>query len=256
MLRAVKIVCFALAVAGLGILAASCGNGNAAYRVVNAISNTTLLDPDGYLAVYMNGSSVFPQVYFPDTYPSGSYRHVGGGTDTIDVYGGSSVGVGGHLLFSSSQDLSGSTNYTVVLSGNQSTPPAVRSYTDDNTTTLPLSGNALFRVINASAVTGANGVDVYILPPGTTPTNPPTAPVFNSSALTYLNNDFTPYTNVGLPSGNSLNVYVTPHGERVNSGQPITVSGLTGGASIRTIVVMDTSPGVAPLQLQQLTDVN
>ena len=85
--RAVKIVCFALAVAGLGLLAASCGNGNAQYRVVNAISDTSLLDPNG-LAIYMNGGSVWANVPFPQTEPSsaGKYQNVQGGTDTLDVY--------------------------------------------------------------------------------------------------------------------------------------------------------------------------
>lgn len=253
MLRAVRIFCFALAVAGLGVLAASCGNGNAAYRVVNAISNTSLLDQDGYLAVYINGSSVFGAVYFPDTYPSAKYQNVGAGTDTIDVYGGSSAGLGGDQLLSAALNLGGSTNYTVVLTGNESTPLAASKYTDDNNTTLPLSGNALFRIINALPVSGVNGVDVYVLAAPETPQSP-NAPKLSSSALTFGN--AISYTNVGLPPSNSLNIYVTPHGQTANSAMPITVSGLTGGTSIRTIVIMDTSPGVTPLQLQQLTDVN
>jgi len=259
MARAVKIVCFALAVASLGLLgllAASCGNGNAQYRVVNAISDTSTLDPNG-LAIYMNGGSVWTSVPFTQTEPSsaGKYQNQQGGADTIDVYPEASAGEGGDEIINSALNLSGDTQYTVVLTGNESTQVyAASKFTDDNSTTKPTSGNALFRIINASAVSNPNGVDVYILPPGTSPTNPPTSPMFNSTALLYQS--ATAYTNVGLPPGNSLTVYVTPHGERVNYALPLAVSGLTGGISIRTIVIMDTSPGVQPLQLELLTEVN
>ena len=253
--RAVKIVCFALAVAGLGVLAASCGNGNAQYRVVNAISNTSTLDPSG-LAIYMNGGSVFTSVTFGQTEPSsaGKYQNQQGGTDTIDVYQEKSAGAAGAQIIEAALNLGGNTQNTVVLTGNQSTAPAVYKYVDNNTT-LPISGNALFRIINASAVSNEqNGVDVYVLQKGTYP-NSPNAPKINTSgALTFGN--ATPYVNVGLPPGNSLNVYVTPHGQYGYYAQPIAVSGLTGETSIRTIVIMDSSPGVAPLKSVVLTDVN
>jgi len=258
--HAVKVAFFALAVAGFGALAASCGNGNAQYRIVNAIANTSLLDPNG-LALYMNGSSVWTNVAFAQTEPSsaGKYQNISGGTDTLDVYKEASAGQGGDQIISSGLDLSGNTQTTVVLIGNESTKPAAQKFTDNNTT-QPTSGNAEFRIINASPVTqNVNGVDVYILPSGTTPSTP-NAPKINSSALTFSinNSSFIPYTNVGLPASNSLNVYVTAHGQTgiYANPFPLAVSGLTGGTSIRTIVITDTSPGTAPPLLQVLTDVN
>ena len=263
--RAVKIVCFALVVAGFGFLAASCGNGNAQYRVVNAISDTSTLDPTG-LVLYMNGGALGSgtPITFRQTLPSsGKYLNVQGGGDTLDVYRDAVAGEAGDWLIESTLGLSGDTQTTVVLLGNQSSQMcsgtqsgsacyAVEKYTDNNTT-LPLSGNAEFRIINASAVSQPNGVDIYILPTGTTPSTPGAPKINTSGALNFP--DATPYTNVGLPGG-TLNVYVTPHGQTGNYAPPLAVSGLTGGTSVRTIVITDTSPGVSPLYLLELTDVN
>jgi Domain of unknown function (DUF4397) len=256
MSRVLKAVSFALAIVGLGVFAASCGNGNAQYRVVNAISTTTTYDANGF-AIYMNGSSVWTNVGFPFTEPSssGKYQSVGAGTDTLDVYPEASAGQANAQVISSALNLSGGKQYTVVLTGDTSTPLAVQKYTDNNTT-IPTSGNAEFRVINASPITSnLNGVDVYVLPPGTTPSTP-NAPKLSSSALTF--GSVISYTNVGLPTSNALNVYVTAHG---GTGQyalpfPMPISGLTGGTSIRTIVITDDGGGVSPPQLLLLTDVN
>jgi len=253
--RAVIIMCLALAVVSLGLFAASCGNSNAQYRVVNAISNTSLLN-GGSLAIYMNGGSVFPTVNFPGTEPgSGKYANVQQGTDSLDVYASGTAGESGDEIIGSALNLNGNTQTTVVLTGNQSTTLAAQKYTDNNTT-QPISGNALFRVINASAVTqDVEGVDVYILAAPFTPRTPG-AQSLNSSALTFRDADTLPYTNVGLPTSNSLNVFVTAHGQTGDYAPPITVSGLTGHTSIRTIIVVDGNDGTSPPQLLQLTDVN
>jgi len=224
MSRVFKVLPFALAVIAFGILAASCGNGNAHYRVVNTVANTTSFNSGGF-DITINGSVVWPGVPFPATEPTstGKYQSASGGTDTLGVYQAGQGGqTGATPLFTSALNLSGGTDYTVVLGGNSTAsgatyPLATQVISDLNPT--PTAGDAGVRIIDASPyLTGLDptGVDVFVLPP------PPEGECCTegtgqvASALLYpqsggSGNINSGYTNVGIPTSGSVWVWVTGH---------------------------------------------
>lgn len=241
MFRALKVLSCAVALMAFGILAASCGSGNAQYRLVNAIPISSQYGTGGF-DIYMNGSSTgWTSVAFTFTEPSsaGKYQSVGAGSDTLEVYPAGEAGLAGDQVITSALNFSGGSQYTAVLTGNSTSgtyPLAAQRYSDNNSQ-IPSSGNALFRVIDASLTTGA--LDVYILPPGTYPySNPHPSPTV--TGLSFPN--ASSYNNVGLPTSNTLDVYVTASGS-TNPISQVPVGNLAGGKSIRTIVVVDANGG-------------
>jgi len=254
-----KILCSAFAVVVIGIFAASCGSGNAQYRVVNAIANTTQeFDPNGF-AIYMNGGSIWTSVCFPCSEPSSNnkYQSVSGGSDTLEVFRNSDAGqTGAQPLVSSSLSLGGGTQYTVVLAGNSTAtgatyPLAEQLITDNNP--IPTSGDAGIRVIDASL--NLPSVDIYVLPTGTACSPCPSAGKI-ASGLQYpqsagTGNISSGYQNVGVPTNPTVVVWVTGAG---NASDPIFNHSytLTAGNNY-TLVLADSSGGTSPPQFVFLT---
>ncbi len=252
MSRVLKVLSFALAVVAFGAFAASCGSGNAQYRVVNAIPNTTTFDTSGF-AVYMNGASIFPDVMFTDAEPSssGKYQSVSGGSTTLDLYTQSEAGqTGATPLINSALSLGGGTQYTVVLAGNSTAqgatyPLGAQVITDTNPT--PTSGDAGLRIIDTSLALGA--VDIYAVPTGTACCPSPTK---IASGLVYPGNINSGYQNLGIPPNPSVTVWVT----FANTTSVVTttrnVLSLTAGQNY-TYVLADANGGGSPQQFVFLT---
>ncbi|MGB9235869.1 MAG: DUF4397 domain-containing protein [Terriglobales bacterium] len=253
-----KVLSCAFAIVAIAILAASCGSGNAQYRVVNAIPNTTTFDPNGF-AIYMNGTGLWTDVEFPATEPSssGKYQSVSGGTDTIQVYPTSEAGqTGAVAVISSALNLGGGTQYTVVLAGNSTAsgatyPLAAQLITDNNPT--PTSGDAGIRVIDASISLSEQGsVDVLSLPTGDTCCAGATT---IGSGLQYPQNTGTGnintgYQNVGIPTNGSVTLWVTAHN---NTADQIYHNSLTVTAGQNyTVVLVDSVGGASPPQFVDL----
>ncbi len=261
MSRVLKVLSFALAVFAFGAFAASCGSGNAQYRVVNAIPNTTqFFDPNGF-AIYMNGTGIWSDVTFTITEPNsnGKYQSVSGGSDTLDVYKQAESGqTGATAVINSALSLGGGIQYTLVLTGNATSayPVAAQLITDNNPT--PTSGDAGVRIIDTSLVLGA--VDIYVLPPGTVcdVTTPCPSSAKIASSLVFPANGGSGdinsgYQNVGIPANGSVVIWVTPAG---NGADPIyhSTSCCTFNAGQNyTLVFADANGGGSPQQLVFLT---
>jgi Domain of unknown function (DUF4397) len=249
MSRLLKISSFALAVIALGALAASCGSGNAQYRVVNAIPNTTTFDANGF-AVYMNGAAVFSDVCFTCVEPGGKYQSVSGGSNTLAVYPQSEAGqTGATPDINSTLSLGGSTQYTVVLAGNGSTVPlAAQVITDTNPT--PTSGDAEIRIIDASLILPS--VDVWVLPSSITTCCAQNPPGQVASGLQYPASVGGGYENVGIPTSGGLTAWVTAH----QNGSALILKSssytLTAGQNY-TLVLTDHSGGGSPPQFVFMT---
>lgn len=247
MSRLFKALSLALAVVTLSILsivAASCGSGGPQYRVYNALSNP---NATFNFDVTINGSYVSPTggMGFGTYQPGGGgYKGISSGSDTIEVY---ETGTTSPAFIDSALNLSGSTQYTVVLMGNTTLEPWVAQPFADNNT-LPETGDIEFRLINAapSLAFGTTGVDIYLLP-SDTGIQPGQAPTFSS--VTYGQ----PSGYATLPVG-TYYLYVTESGSRTPlfPAYPYT----PGSGSISTFVMTDNQPGntwLYPVTL--LTDV-
>ncbi len=222
MSRFFTVLILASGVVACGIFAASCGNGNAQYRVVNAVPNTTTFDPSGF-AIYINGDSIFSNFSYGETQPSssGKYQSVGGGTDTLTVYPNSAAGQANAQVIQSALNLGGGNQYTVVLTGNSSTsgatfPLAAQVISDPNPTQN--TGLTGIRIIDASlnlnSLSSGFGVDVYVLPSSTTTCCNGDGAGKVGSAMLYPQNGgsgnvSTNYLNIGLPTNGSVRVWLT-----------------------------------------------
>jgi hypothetical protein len=152
-------------------------------------------------------------------------------------------------------NLGGENTYTVILTGTSASGSnGFGAAVKEDTNTAPTTGNVNIRIINAAinaSTTVGGSLDFYILPPGTTPSNPGVTP--QVSQLTTVN--ASPYTGVPPGNNNELNVYVTAHGSRTPIGQYAPLSGLTAGTSIRTIIATDSAGATYPPVLYALIDV-
>jgi hypothetical protein len=247
--RGIKVLCFALAIVAIGTLAASCGSSSAQFRIFNAIATSPSNPTGSAFDIWLNGALLFSNLSFEGYQPNTGYKSVSSGSDTLEVF---QTGTSTNPYINTPLNLGGGNAYTVVLTGNSTSGSGTTSYAAQvktDTDTAPTSGNANFRIINASISTGSTGgLDVYILPPGTTPNTPGTTA--SVQGLTFPN--ASPY--VGVSSSGSLTVYVTISNSRTQIAQ-YALSGLTGGTSIRTLVITD-SPGASyPPLLWSMTDV-
>jgi len=248
--RSVKVLCFALVIVGFAAFAASCGSSNADFRVFNAIATSPSNIFGSAFDVWINGSEAFPNLSFGGTQPNTGYKSISAGSDTLELF---QTGTTTNPYINSPLNLGGSNTYTVLLTG--TSPTGTNGYAavvKEDTNTAPTTGNVNFRIINAainaSQTVGSSGFDVYILPPGTTPSTPGVTPQITS--LTPVN--ASPYT--GVSSSGSLTVYITAHGSRTSIyDDPL--SGLTAGTSIRTIVITDSAGAQYPPVLYTLVDV-
>jgi len=247
--RSVKVVCFAVAIVGIAAFAASCGSSNADFRVFNAIATSPSNPVGSAFDVWVNGSEAFPNLQFGGTQPNTGYKSIAAGSDTLELF---QTGTTTNPYINSPLNLGGSNTYTVILTGtSQSGSNGYAASVKQDTNTAPTTGNVNIRVINTAfnaSQTVGGSFDLYILPPGTTPSNPGVTPQITQ--LTPVN--ATPYQTVS--TSGSLTVYVTGHGSRTAiNNQPL--SGLTAGTSVRTIMVTDSPGATYPPLLYTLTDV-
>src|SRR5271165_6871390 len=125
-----------LALALLGFVTTSCGNGGSTkIRVVHAMSN----DPGNNLVVDVNGTKIAPAVVYGSVYPSqpgggpAAYIGVPSGSDTIAVFNLNQTT--NPVIANTTLNLSGGTDYTVVLGGSLGdipNPPTAYLFTDNN----------------------------------------------------------------------------------------------------------------------------
>lgn len=249
MSRSVKVVCFAVAIVGIAAFVASCGSSNADFRVFNAIATSPSNPVGSAFDVWINGSEVFSNMQFGGTQPNTGYKSISSGSDTLELF---QTGTTTNPYINSPLNLGGANTYTVILTGTSASGSnGYAAAVKQDTNTAPTTGNVNIRIINAAinaSQTVGGSFDFYILPPGTTPSNPGTTP--QVSQLTTVN--ASPYQAVS--TSGSLTVYVTPHGSRTAlNNQPL--SGLTAGTSIRTIMVTDSAGATYPPLLYTLIDV-
>jgi hypothetical protein len=242
MFRLLKALPLALALAALSFFAASCGSGSQSQvRVLHAISDGPALD------INVNTTKVFTNIAFSGVQPTPpAYTKVASGSDTLEAF---DTGTTTPVINSTSVSLSGSSQYTVLLTGFlNGTPganaPTFFTITDNNA--VPTAGNVEIRIIDGSANTPQGGFSVYIVPPGTNigGVTPQISGLLLGQASSYQS------LNV---SGNVYEVIVTPNGNQtpiINQNYTIT----TG--SIRTFVIVDNTGGggisAFPLELADL----
>jgi hypothetical protein len=242
MFRLLKALPLTLALAALSFFAASCGSGNQAQiRVVDAIPDS----PTAGLDVDVNGTKITTAALaFGGVQPTPpAYTKVASGNVTIQAF---DTGTTTNPIFGTNgvtANLSGSSQYTIVLAGFLN-GPAVLQKTDNNS--APTSGNVEFRIIHASP-SSPGTVDVYIVTPGTNinTVNPPTI-----QNLVYQQAS-SPYTSV---AAGTYSVIVTMSGSKIpfiTQDFPLPTPGM-----IRTLVLVDNTGGGNPPSWLELNDLN
>jgi hypothetical protein len=243
MLRVLKALPLALAVAALTFFTTSCGSSSQAQiRVVHAIPNAPALDVD------INGTTDFTDILFDGFQPSSGYKSVPSGSVTIQAF---DTGTTTNPLFGTNgvtATLSGSTQYTVVLAGlvngTGTNALAVLQKTDNNT--APTSGNVEFRIIDASP-SSPGTVDVYIVPPGTDITQVPSPTfsgiVYQQASPTYFSVAAGTYSVIATTSGSKVPF--------ISQDFPLPTAGM-----IRTLVLVDNTGGGSPPSWLELSDLN
>jgi hypothetical protein len=238
MFRLWKALCLALALAALGVLAASCGAGGTSYRVLDTIANYNYQGTGGF-DITLNGSTEFTGVQFTNINPPGkdAYKSVSPGSQTLDVFP-HAITVGGVPVLEGSFNFNSHTRYTVLLMGdNRTNPFGAQPFTDNDT--APSSGDFEFRVIDASnnmpnpPPGQAGGIDIYVVgsPNVVTGPNPP-APNANlvfGQASSYVSNP--------ASSGTPWWLVVTNHLGHVPIINPTSYS--PSALQIETIVLVD-----------------
>src|SRR6266446_3302061 len=170
MLRLLRALPLILALAALSTFATTCGSSSQSQvRVVHAISAGLALD------INVNTTKVFTNIAFGGVQPTPpAYTKVASGRVTLEAV---DTGTTTAVIANTSASLSGSSQYTVVLTGFRNSTdinaPTFHTITDNNA--APTSGNVEFRIIDASP-SSPGTVDVYIVPPGTDITPPSVQP--------------------------------------------------------------------------------
>jgi len=192
MLRMLRPLPFALALAALSIFATGCGSSSAKFRLAYVV-------PDGgAIDVLVDGKNVAPGLSFDS---ATGYLSVASGSRHVQVF---AAGTTTSPYFDSTVSLSSGIAYTTVGTGSAVLKTVTAPlFTDNNA--APTSGNAELRVIQASAtgLGSANGaVDIYVTSPGGGISGSPSiASVAYPTASTYLN----------VPAG-TYDILVTPAG--------------------------------------------
>ena len=232
MFRLWKALCLALALVSLALFAISCGSGGTSYRILNAIANYNYQSTGGF-DITMNGSLEFSGVQYTNVNPPGkdAYQSVASGSDALDVFAhGDSIN--GTPVIQSAVSLSGRTQYTVLLMGNNTTNPYVaQPFTDNNA--VPASGDFALRVIHASNNLPST-VDVYVVGSVSIVTGPNPPPPNSSLAYGQASSYVTD------PAGTWWLV-ITSHGGHTPILNPASYT--PGALQIRTAVLIDGQGG-------------
>ena len=240
MLRLLKALPLALAIAAVSIVATSCSSNNGTKaRFVNAIQNTARYG--GALDVEVNGTQQFTDVQF-QTASASTYTPIPSGNVTFEGFEYPGVTT---PVFTDSTTLSNGTEYTMVATGyaggaavGAGSTVVFLSFSDDNT--VPANGTLNFRVINASP-NSPSGVDIWIKPTPY-PFNPVTTPatikdLAYQSSSGYVN---VPYNS--LNEGFTVFVYTTGGGTQLFNTN-VNVSGGVNSAAVCTLVLTDNANG-------------
>jgi len=235
MLRLLKALPLALALAALTAFVGCNSGSSTKARFVNAIYNTRTYG--GAVDVYVNGANDFPGVTFATVSPATGYRSVPPGNDTFEAYESPNDTT---PVFTDSLTVS-SGEQTLVAIGQDEGTLVFMSFPDDNT--APAAGNVNFRVINASDAQEA--VNVYI---EQTPSNPPIGCPSQCPTISSLaQHSASGYVTLSNP-GTGWTIYVTPTGSTTplpgwSSGFSTGDFGGPGVASIRTLVLNNDQNG-------------
>ncbi len=241
MSRLFKVLAFALAIVVLCVLAISCGSkpSTAQYRVVQTIPDA----PDN-LDISLNGKPVSADVGFGATVPVSGYNSGSAGSDPIEVF---LTGTTTPVINSTALNLSSGSQSTILLTGPYAAPTVIL-LPDNNT--APLSGQAEIRIIDASP-SAPPSVDIYLVAPGTDISQ--LEPIIPS----FLFGQASIYISLPIPSCGfaQIMMIVTASGSKT---QLINQSYLLSPEQIRTIVLVDVSPGGGALSLfpLELNDLN
>jgi hypothetical protein len=242
-----KALPLALIVAALSLATVSCNSSNtttsgqAAIRVINAIPDGPALDID------INGTKTFTNLTYATAQPAtdpASYLTVASGSVLVQSFATGTTT--NPVPPKGTVTLKNGALYTVVAVGleiNESLPLVVA---DNNA--LPIGTNVEFRIINASNSSPVGGIDVYIVPPGTTDlTN------FHPQFSGLNNNQPSGYQSLSFLAG-GYDVIVTANGGKT----PILTWPVAANASsITTLVIVDNAGGnngisTTPLVLNDL----
>ena len=240
MFRLLKALLLTLALTALSFFATSCGSSSQSQvRVVHAISDGPALD------INVNTTKVFTDIAFGGVQPTPpAYTKVASGSDSLEAV---DTGTTTAVIANTSASLSGSSQYTVLLTGflngTGANAPTFNLITDNNA--APTSGNVEIRIIDGSANTPQGGFNVYIVPLGANigTLTPQISGLLIGQASSYQSLNIT---------GNMYEVIVTPNGTQtpyINQTYTITAG------SIRTLVIVDNGNQVSQLPLL-LNDLN
>ncbi len=231
MLRLTHILPLLVALAA-SIFATSCSSSDAQLRIVQAVPD---INPDS-VDIYLDGNKVASGVAFRSVTPATGYMSTGSGSRHLQVFPAGQTS--GTTYFDGTiSSLGAGTQYTLVLTGFSvtGTPNAgvvAALFTDNNL--APSSGNTEIRVIHASPTWNfsyyPNGMDIYILAPGTPVEGSPTFHVAYKSASTYQSAPAGTYSVMATPPGLPV-AYLTLNSYAFNSGD------------IRTVVFVDAAGG-------------
>ncbi len=233
MSRWLKALPLTLALVALSLFAASCSSsGTTQARFVNAIQDTaqygTALDID------FNGTKEFSNVAFLGYLPASGYTTVPSGSDSVE---GLKTGTTTEV-FSANMSLNPGSQYTMVATGFaiNASKVAIISATDNNT--VPATGKVEFRAINASP-SGPSGVDIYIVPVGSSGSITPPATIANLAYRSVSSYVTLPYNSNSVNSAN-YTMFVTATGTTT----PILITqalsaGTSSEGAIRTLVLTD-----------------
>jgi hypothetical protein len=219
MSRLSKVLCAFVAVAAIAMTAASCGSGTSQVRVVQTVSNSGTINFD----IAINGRTYFMNVPFRTVEPSTNYEDVSSGNGSFEMF---QAGTTIPVINSTTLNMAQSTQYTVLamglVGGAGATSPGAVQLTDNNSP--PSSGNAEFRIVNASPSAPGGNIDIYIVP--TTNQNisgisPTISGLGYTQASSYQTEPAGSWTIIVAPAGTKT-VYVNAS-YSVNAGQIRTV---------------------------------
>jgi len=216
----------ALALYFVSTLGCFSAGGGAQVRIVNAVPDSQPID------VYINSTRVATAMAFNTFQPNANpAKYIGVPTGTESIQGFLTGTTINPVSPSGTLSLTSNTQYTIVAVGLElnTSPPLL--LTDVNT--LPTSGNVEFRIINASPSSPVNGVDVYLVPPGTDITDytPQISLLNNGQASSYQSLTYT---------ASGYEMIVTPTGTKVPL---IHQTYIPNSASITTLVLVDNAGG-------------
>ena len=215
MIRFSKTAPMGLFALGTMLLAAGCGSGGTAARLMNA------MDGQSSISMLVNNNTVANGTPFG---AASGYSPVSSGSEQVQIQ------AGGITLFNSSLTLNSGNN--TVLATNF----GVTVFADNKST--PSSGNIQIRAINAANSMGT--VDVYIVAPGTdvSTVNATASNVGFQSASSYQTLAAGSYQ-VEFTQAGTKNVLLNSNALSFSAGQIRTVVSLDGSGVFTTAVLSD-----------------